>query len=86
MKNAELTLINLAHTLLDIPPSSHGDFVEDVNTILDTAKRVAESKACQSLVEVGYTITAFVNFGNSIADVSISRLTTIFTSNLLDGS
>lgn len=69
-KNAEITLVNLARVLLDIEFAYHDDLAEDVNIIFDTAKRVAESNACQSLVELGYTITAFVDFGGSIADVS----------------
>ena len=83
MKNAEMTLINLAHALLDIHPSSHGNFVENVNAIFDTAKCVAESKACRSLVDVGYTITAFVEFGDSIANVSIFKLSTDYNLTLV---
>ena len=61
-KNAEITLVNLARILLDIQFAYHDDLAEDVIIVFDTAKRVAESKACQSLVELGYTITAFVDF------------------------
>ena len=82
MKNAELTLINLAHVLLDIHPSNYY-FADNVNAIFDTAKCVAESKACRSLVEVGYTITAFVEFGDSIANVSIFKLSTDYNLTLV---
>ena len=71
-KNAELFLLNLAQDLLDIPPSNLASFADSVNAIFDIAKRTAESGACRTLVDVGYTITAFVEFGNSIANVSTS--------------
>ena len=44
--------------------------------MFDIAKNAAKSDACQSLVNIGYKITAFVEFGNSIADVSIYVLIT----------
>ena len=75
-KNAELFLLNLAQDLLDIPPSNHASFADSVNAIFDMAKRIAESGACRTLVEIGYTITAFVEFGNSIANVSNFELFT----------
>ena len=70
MKNAGITLLNLAHILLGIHPSNHRDFAESVNALFDTAKRLAESDAYKSLVEASHTIKAFIEFGGSIADVS----------------
>lgn len=66
--NTELTLINLAHVLFDIHPSNY-DFADNVNAIFDIAMSAAKTDGCQSLVNIGYKITAFVEFGDSIADV-----------------
>lgn len=77
MKNAEITLVNLANVLFDDQPSNYGDFAENINAIYGTAMRVAKSKACQSLVGVGNTITAFVKFGDSIAAVSRLKLSVV---------
>ena len=84
MKNAEITLMNLAHTLLGVHPSNDSNLAEKVNTIFDAAKRVAESKVCQSLMEVGYSITAFVEFGDSIAEVRILMLITGYNLTLVE--
>ena len=61
--------MNLARILLDINTSNDYSFVENVNMMFDIAKNAAKSDACQSLVNIGYKITAFVEFGDSIADV-----------------
>lgn len=71
MKNTVISLVNLAHVLFEIQPSNHDDIAKDVNEIFDTARNVARSKECRSLVEVGYFIDTFVKVGDSIAEVSI---------------